>query len=138
MFKHIMVPVDLAHTESLGHALDTAADLAAHWGAKVTYVGVGTATPGKLAHNPAEFSEKLNAFAKAQAVAHAIDAKAHAAIAHDPTTDVDDVLLHTIDEIGADLVVMQSHIPGLVDYIWPSNGGKIAGHSRASVLVVRG
>jgi len=46
--------------------------------------------------------------------------------------------LHTIDEIGADLVVMQSHLPGLVDYVWPSNGGKIAGHSRASVFVVRG
>jgi len=138
MFKHIMVPVDLAHTESLGHALDTAADLAAHWRAQVTYVGVGTSTPGKVAHNPAEFAEKLRAFAKAQAVAHAIDTDAHATIAHDPTTDVDDVLLRAIDEIGADLVVMQSHLPNLLDYVWPSNGGKIAEHSKASVLVVRG
>ena len=39
---------------------------------------------------------------------------------------------------GADLVVMQSHVPGLMDYIWPSNGGKVAGHAKCSVLVVRG
>ena len=63
---------------------------------------------------------------------------AHAAIAHDPTTEVDDALLRAVDETGADLVVMQSHIPGLIDYVWPSNGGKIAGHAKASVLVVRG
>ena len=138
MFRHIMVPVDLAHVETLGHALDTAADLAAHWGAKVTYVGVGTSTPGKVAHNPGEFAEKLAAFAAAQAVAHDIEAGSHPTIAHDPTTEVDDALLRAVDETGADLVVMQSHIPGLIDYVWPSNGGKIAGHSKASVLVVRG
>lgn len=138
MFRHIMVPVDLAHEERLGHALSVAADLASHWGAKVTYVGVGTTTPGALAHTPQEYASKLAAFAKAQAVAHGIEAGAHPTIAHDPTTEVDDALLRVVDEVGADLVVMQSHIPGLLDYVWPSNGGKIAGHASASVLVVRG
>ena len=67
-----------------------------------------------------------------------METRAHPAIAHDPATEVDDALLRAIDETGADLVVMQSHIPGLVDYVWPSNGGKIAGHAKASVMVVRG
>ncbi|GKY89816.1 universal stress protein [Sinisalibacter aestuarii] len=138
MFRHIMVPVDLAHEERLGHALSVAADLARHWSARVTYVGVGTNTPGVLAHTPEEYTARLAAFAQAQGVAHGIEAAAHATIAHDPTTDLDDALLRAVDETGADLVVMQSHIPGLMDYVWPSNGGKIAGHASASVLVVRG
>jgi nucleotide-binding universal stress UspA family protein len=138
MFRHIMVPVDLAHEERLGHALGVAADLARHWGAKISYVGVGTTTPGALAHTPQEYAGKLADFAKAQATAHGVVVEAHPTYAHDPTTEVDDALLRAVDEVGADLVVMQSHIPGLLDYVWPSNGGKIAGHASASVLVVRG
>ena len=58
-------------------------------------------------------------------------------IAHDPTTDVDDALLKAVDETGADLVVMASHKPGLAEYFWPSNGGKLAGHTGVSVMLVR-
>lgn len=138
MYRNIMVPVDLAHAKTLEHALGVAGDLARHWGARVIYVGVTSPEPGKLAHNPEEFADKLAAFAKAQGEAHGVDASAHPAIAHDPTTEVDDALLRAVDATGADLVVMQSHIPGLIDYVWPSNGGKIAGHAKASVMVVRG
>lgn len=137
MFQHIMIPVDLAHAERLGKALDAGADLAMHYGAKLTYVGVTAPSPSAIAHNPKEYGEKLAAFAAAQVAAHGHEAEARAVIAHDPTTDLDDALLRTVDEIGADLVVMASHIPGVADYLWPSNGGKIAGHSRASVFVVR-
>ena len=33
--------------------------------------------------------------------------------------------------------VRAQHLPGLTDYVWPSNGGKIAAHAKASVFVVR-
>ncbi len=137
MFNRIMAPVDLAHTETLGKALMVTADMARQYGAGVVYVGVTAATPGKVAHNPAEFAEKLDAFAKSQALTLGIAAEAHAVVSHDPTTDVDDALLKAVGETGADLVVMASHVPGLTEYIWPSNGGKIASHSSASVFVVR-
>jgi nucleotide-binding universal stress UspA family protein len=58
-------------------------------------------------------------------------------VSNDPTTDVDDTLLRTIEETGAELVIMASHKPDLADYFWPSNGGKIASHSDASVFIVR-
>ena len=61
----------------------------------------------------------------------------HAAVAHDPTTEIDDALMKAVGETGSDLVVMASHVPGVMDYIWPSHGGKLASHSRASVLLVR-
>lgn len=137
MFKRIMVPVDLAHQDTQAHALRVAGELASQYGAAVTYVSVTAETPGKLAHNPTEFREKLAAFAAAQGESHGIATEAHTEISHDPASDLDDCLLRAIDTIGADLVVMASHIPGLADYIWPSNGGKIAGHAKVSVMIVR-
>ncbi|MBR9649714.1 universal stress protein [Thalassovita aquimarina] len=138
MFSKIMTPVDLAHAGRLQRALDCAADLAGHYGAELVYVGVTAETPGPLGHNPEEYAERLNAFVAEQAKAHGIKASAHAMAAHDPTTDLDDNLFKAIDETGADLVVMQSHIPNFTDYIWPSNGGKLASHAKVSVMVVRG
>lgn len=137
MYTHIMVPVDLAHVETLDKALRIAADLAKHYSCNVTYVGVSAATPGAVAHNPDEFARKLEAFAAAQGAVHDQPARAHPVISHDPASDLDARLLQTVDDVGADLVVMQSHMPNITDYIWPSNGGTIATRSRASVLVVR-
>ena len=68
---------------------------------------------------------------------HVIETGAHAIFSHDPAVDLDPALIKAAEEIGADLIVMASHIPNLMDYVWPSNGGTIAGHSKASVFVVR-
>lgn len=138
MYRKIMVPVDLAHEDRLARALGVAADLARHWGAELVYVGVTSPHPGRFGHNPAEYAQRLAAFAASQAGAAGVVASSHAAVAHDPATEVDDALLRAVTQTGADLVVMQSHLPGLVDYVWPSNGGKIAAHAKTSVLVVRG
>jgi nucleotide-binding universal stress UspA family protein len=137
MFKRIMVPVDLAHIERLRSALDCAADLAKLYNGPIYYVGVTSTAPGQVAHNPEEFGQKLGAFAEAEASKHSVETSAHAAIAHDPTTEIDDALMRAIDEIGADLVVMASHIPNVIDHIWPSHGGKLAEHAKCSVMVVR-
>ncbi len=137
MYTHIMVPVDLAHVETLDKALRIAADLAKHYSCAVTYVGVTMSAPTSTAHNPAEFDQKLAAFAKAQAAEHGHEARSRTEVSHDPTIDLDATLLKTIHAVGADLVVMQSHVPGLADHLWPSNGGTIATRSDASVLIVR-
>lgn len=132
-----MVPVDLAHADRLEKALTCAADVAKHYGATVIYVAVSSALPGAVAHTPQEFAEKLSAFAEAQAKSHGITTEAHAETSHDPTTDLDPTLLKAVDAVQADLVVMASHVPNITDYIWPSNGGTVAGHAKVSVLVVR-
>jgi nucleotide-binding universal stress UspA family protein len=132
-----MAPVDLTHVERLRPALDCAADLAKHYNVPISYVGVTSPSPTKLAHNPKEFGEKLGAFAEEEASKHGVETSAHTAIAHDPTTEIDDALMRAIDETGADFVVMASHVPTVMDYIWPSNGGKLAEHAKCSVMVVR-
>lgn len=137
MFKRIMVPIDLAHVDRLDKALTCAADLAKHYGSTVIYVGVSAATPSSIAHTPAEFADKLAAFARNQAGAHGVQTESHAMTSQDPAVDLDPTLMKALDETRADLVVMASHIPNVTDYIWPSNGGTIAGHARISVMVVR-
>ena len=137
MFTKIMVPVDLAHEETLGRALEVSAQLARSFEVPVAYVGVSAGTPGALGHNPEEFGAKLEAFAAAQADAEGIEAEAAPVISHDPTADLDRALLDAVETTGADLVVMASHVPGLKDYVWPPHGGKLAAHSKASVFVGR-
>lgn len=137
MFTQIMVPVDLGHVDRLGKALKCAADLARLYKIPVVYAAVSTALPGKIAHTPDEFSDRLASFAAGQADAEGIETGAHAIFSHDPAVDLDPSLIKAAAEIGADLIVMASHIPNLMDYVWPSNGGTIAGHSKASVFVVR-
>ena len=137
MYKQIMVPVDLAHGDPLGKALSTAADLAAHYKIPVCYVAVGPTTPTEVARNPTEFAEKLTAFAAEQGKSHGHQTHSKAYTSPDPATDLDDVLLKAVGEVRADLVVMASHLPTIADYIWPSNGGKIASHAETSVFLVR-
>ncbi len=133
-----MVPVDLRHTERLGHALATAADLARHYGAETCYVAVTAPEPSALGHSPAEVGDRLKAFGAAEARQHGHRATTHLVVSADPAIDLDKKLHAAVAETGADLVVMASHIPNVTDYIWASHGGTLALHTQASVMLVRG
>lgn len=137
MYKRIMVPVDLAHADKLTRALDIAALLARQDGATVIYTGVGTGTPGSIAHSPKEFADKLQTFADKQRSSHGLPVEAHAVISHDPAADLDDKLLDAAKQTGADLIVMASHVPGIVDHWFHSNAGPVAQYAPISVFVVR-
>lgn len=137
MYKTIAVPVDLAHLDRLPKALGTAVDLAKHYGAELCYVAATTEAPGPLAHNPAEFQAKLDAFAAAEAASHGIATATKMIVCVDLAVDLDKELRRAFAEIGADLVVMASHIPGVKEHLFSSNAGWIATHSPMSVFVVR-
>ncbi len=138
MFHKIMVPVDLAHAESLGKAMAVAAGLARTHGASLTIVGVTTAQPSGVAHTPQEFERKLAAFAAEQAGALGVEIGHIVRLSHDPAIDKDDLLEEVVEGEGFDLVVMASHVPGIAEHVFASNAGSLAAHSRASVFVVRG
>jgi len=137
MYKHIMVPVDLRHTEALEKALATAADLGRHYGAAISLVSVGAAAVGEVAHSPREFAEKLARFAADQGDSLGVDFTAKTEIVPDPAADLDEALRAAIRELGADLVVMASHVPTLWDYLDASNAGHLAAHAEVSVFIVR-
>jgi nucleotide-binding universal stress UspA family protein len=137
MYTKIMVPVDLAHVERIDKALASAADLAKHYGIPVCYVGVTGEAPSAVAHNPAEYADKLEAFGREQASRHGLSAETSARIGHDPAVDLADTLIQAIADTGCDLVVMASHVPGFPDHLFSSNAGAVASYAPVSVFVVR-
>ncbi|WP_093037927.1 universal stress protein [Ruegeria marina] len=132
-----MLPIDLEHADRMGKAIETALALTVQFGAKLTIVGVTSELPGVSAHNPAEFEEKLSALAQrlGEGLPHGAQSKTY--VAHDPTAQLDAILLDAVKDVEADLVVMASHIPNALNAIWPSHGGKMASHADISVFVVR-
>ena len=137
MFKKIMVPVDLAHLGALEKPLSVAADMARHYNAALCYVSVTTSQPSSVAHNPEEYEQKLKLFAHEHAPDNGHEPTVKVYNSHDPVADLDDILVKAIDDIGADLVVMGTHLPKHLDAIMPPNGGKVALHTEASVFLVR-
>ena len=137
-YQKIMVPVDLVHVDHLEKALATAAELARLYQIPVCYVGVSSALPGEIAHNPDEFAYQLEQFSRQQADDNSLpEVTSWAVISHDPAVDLDAKLMQTATELGVDLIVMASHVPGLIEYIFSSNAGYVASHARVSVFVVR-
>ena len=137
MFAKILVPVDLGHLDRLGKALTVAAAEARVHGARVIYMGVTEETPGAVARTPEEYGEKLAAFAAKQASEHGIEAEAMPIMSIDPAAEINKLILKAVKDSGADLVVMASHPPRMLDWILPSHGGHVAEHADVSVFIIR-
>lgn len=136
-FKHIMIPVDLAHIDKSEAALAVVADLAKLYDATVTYVAITSNAPSAIAHNPEEFARKLADFAAKQGAERGHRTASHSFVSPDPAVDLDKKLAGTVAEVGADLIVMATHIPNMADMLLPSHGGALARHTDASVFLVR-
>ncbi|NNG04624.1 MAG: universal stress protein [Inquilinus sp.] len=137
MYKKIMVPVDLTHIEKLQKAIDTATDLAKHYGLPVCFVGVTAEPPTEVAHTPEEYEEKLRAFGAAQSAAHGLAIETAAYPSHDPAVELNKTLIKAAEDKGADLIVMASHVPGLAEHMFTSHAGAVASHAKISVFVIR-
>jgi len=139
MFNRILVPVDLEHVAKIEKALKTAAEFAKRHNAPVCYVAVSGRVPNRVAPSPEEFEVQLNMFAREQADKHGIETECKAVYSVDVAVELDDKLLEAIDAVGADLVVMASHIPGVADrlHLISSNAAYVVKHSSVSIFVVR-
>ncbi len=137
MYKHIVIPVDLNHVELLEKALVTGADLSRHYDAKITLMAVTGTAPSEVAHNPAEFQKKLDDFAALQSRRKGATFEVRTLTSHDLAIDMEKKLDEAIHEMGADLIVMASHVPGFREYIFRSHASYLASHSDISVFVVR-
>jgi len=139
MYNKIMVPVDLEHVDKIEKALDGAAELATSYDVPVCYVAVMGRVPNRVASSPEKFEAELNMFMREQADKYGIKTECKAIPSADVTVELDDKLLEAIDEVGADLVVMASHVPGIADklHLISSNAAYMVKHSEVSIFVVR-
>ncbi len=96
-----------------------------------------TPTPSALAHTPREFGQKLETYARGLEQELGVTLSTHVLVSHDPSIQMDRELEALVKQIGADLVVMATHLPNVTDYIWSGHGAHMAAHSNASVFLVR-
>lgn len=137
MFSKIMVPVDLAHTETLEKAINVAADMAKLYGASICLVGVSASAPSQAARNEDVYKEKLAKYAEDQSAKYGLQFDHQAVHSNDPAIELDDALAKTGKKLGADLVVMASHVPRFMDHFFSSNASHLLAHTLISLVIVR-
>lgn len=137
MFSRIMIPVDLAHKDSMAKAVAVAAKLASDENSSISMVGVTTTVPTTVAHSPEEYRERLEAYAAEQSAELKVPIKAVALKSNDPAVDLDKQLKKAAADLNVDLIVMGSHIPSFSDWITHSHARWLAAHTECSMLIVR-
>lgn len=137
MFSRIIVPVDLAHTENLERAITAAAGIASRNQADLFLVSVSNRVPKAEDGAQTEYTKKLSEYASQQSESHGVTMTAHPVYAADAAAELDRALMTEADKLGADLIVMASHVPGFSEFVFSSNAGYLANHAKISVFVVR-
>jgi len=140
MYKHILVPVDLADPNLAKPALDTALMIANAYGATIRLVNVLPLTPVMLAeYVPPDFDVQQR---KAAEEALSIIAKEVGLDASRVSSVVRQggiyhEILEEAKEMHADLIVMSSHRTGVRTYFLGSEAGHVVRYATCSVMVVR-
>ena len=140
MYKKILVPVDLADTDLVKPALETAVSMARMWHGTLRLINVLPMTPVMLAeYVPPDFDvqqrksseEALAIIARESGLdpAHISYAVRQGGIYHE--------ILEEAKVFDADLIVMSSHRPAMRTYFLGSNAGHVVRYAKCSVLVVR-
>ncbi len=140
MFKHILVPVDLADTELAKPSLETAVSLARASGGDLRLLNVLPMTPVMLAeYVPPDFDAQQRQ--SAEEALSIIARECGLDAAHVSWNVRQGGIYHEVLEeakaIGADLIVMSSHRPAMRTYFLGSNAGHVVRYATCSVLVVR-
>lgn len=137
MYKNILVPVDLAHGD-VGERILRLARALGGPEARITALYVAEVVPSFVANEiPVDVLEANIAEneARLKALAHAVDPAAAVALL---TGQAPTAILAEAEEIGADLIVIGSHVPGLRDYLIGSTAARVVRHAHCSVLIDRG
>lgn len=137
--KTILVPIDIAEEAAGTAALKLGRDLAKMRGGKLVLLNVLEQVPGYVvAQLPEGFHEsalpaaasRLKEIAREQELGETAEIVVREG--HPPTE-----ILELASEIGADMIVIASHSPGLVDYFLGSVAARVVRHADCSVLVAR-
>ncbi len=142
MFKQVLLTVDLNEEASWTKALPTAVQCCRAFGAGLHVITVvpdfGTTTvaqyfpEGYEKQMLEEADQQLGDFVRE----HVPEGLAPRHIVGHGT--IYQEVLRAADRIGADLIVIAAHRPGLQDYLLGPNAARVVRHFKGSVMVVRG
>jgi len=136
MFKKILVPVDLTHSE-LGTQM---INLAKEIGGDSTEIILTHVVHDIPAYAAVEISgeilDKTHKWAKAEIDQLAADngISGPADLRHGSAGTA---ILEAATEHGVDLIIIGSHKPGMADYFLGSTAGRVVRHAQCPVLVMR-
>jgi nucleotide-binding universal stress UspA family protein len=134
MYKTILVPIDFAHQEH-GREMIALARAISQSGARIVLLNVLESIPAYVASQlPAGLlaEQHENARAELEALARDTGAEVEIHSGHASTA-----ILEHAEKIGADLIVIASHRPGLQDYFLGSTAARVVRHAPCAVLVHR-
>ncbi len=137
MFNKILIPLDFTESDTQKRALSIATDLAKSQGAELHAVSIGSSLPNATAKTEEERISHLNRLVATIHAKYGIEAVAHEIHSVDPAAEIDALLLKSIDDLDIDLVVMSSHVPGVMEYFFSAHAGYVASHAKVSVFIVR-
>ncbi len=141
MYRDILFPVDLNHESSWKSALPTAIEYCKAFGSRLHVVTVlpEFGLPIVANYFPENFEEKARTAANQRlhefVSQHVPD---NIPVQHIVAEGVAyKEILRVAEEVGADLILMASHHPGIRDYLLGPNSERVVRHFDHSVLVVR-
>ncbi len=141
MFKHILLAVDLEHSDSWGKALPTAVEYAKAFGSTLHIMTVVPNFGSSIVSSffPKDHEEQM--MAGANKALHDFvdqripdDIKVQHIIGHGNAYEE---ILRVSEEIKSDLVIMGAHRPRMEDYLLGPNAARVVRHAKCSVMVVR-
>ena len=136
MYKTILVPIDMGHVAEGKTIIDIAAEHAAK-DANIILLNVieeipswaSMAIPNEIIERSITTSKQdLDAIVNASGM----KMKTEVRVGHSYST-----ILDAAEDLGADLIIIASHRPGLQDYFLGSTAAKVVRHAKCSVLIVR-
>ncbi|MDE3176840.1 MAG: universal stress protein [Pseudomonadota bacterium] len=140
MYRRILLAVDLADEAESPKGLEEALALAGLANGELRLVNVQPLLPATfMEYVPADFDAEQEARARdaLTAIAAKIPLPRERVSVAVASGGVYHELLRECSEWGADLIVVGSHQPALMDYLLGSNAKTIVAHAQCSVLVVR-
>jgi universal stress protein F len=138
MYRNILVAVDADEPASWADALPAAAGLARCFSARLTLCSVVRDMEAELEAewSPIGYREMLDLTrVRLAELASGIDG-----VAVDVEVGMGTIcggILEVARRVGADLVLLASHVPGMKDLVWAGNAARVARRADCSVLIVR-
>lgn len=140
MFKTVLVPIDFEHDGSWERSLEAAFSIARLDDAKLHILHVIRSTPPVVAqYLPKDYAPTAEIAAlaalKEKVKARGVtESEARFIVRHG---EIYPEILDVAGEIGADLIVMAAHKPGMSDYLLGTTAARVARHAKCSVFLVR-
>ena len=136
MYKKIVVPVDLAHTDKAGTMIEAAKKLADD-NAQIILTNIVEEVPSHIvAELPGGYAEKSSSTALKEL--HRIAKEAGFEVEIDVRIGQPaKAILAVADNNKADAIVIASHRPGLQDYLLGSTAARVVRHAGCTVVVIR-